>query len=137
MGANAQVAVWPDPSGRLLTAPVGPVTLMSVQPADRVAVSVIVETARTVEPSSGDDETSAGASCAVTGAGEPAPGAAPANASLKTSVTVAELTEAETRLGAIVSAVLLTTATGPKFALSFSVGVAVSRTRSPAEEGCE
>ena len=66
-----------------------------------------------------------------------ASGAVPANASLKTSVTVAELTEAETRLGAIVSAVLLTTATGPKFALSFSVGVAVSRTRSPAEEGCE
>ena len=49
---------------------------MSTQAADRVAVSVIVETARTVDPSSGDEETSAGTSCAVTGAGEPAPGAA-------------------------------------------------------------
>ncbi len=66
-----------------------------------------------------------------------ASGAVPASASLNTSVRVVELTEAETRLGATVSVVLLTTATGPKFALSFSVGAAMSRTRSPAVEGCE
>ena len=64
-------------------------------------------------------------------------GAAPASASLNTRVRVAELTEAETRLGATVSVVLLTTAKGPKFALSFCVGDALSRTRSPAGEGCE
>ena len=42
-----------------------------------------------------------------------------------------------TTLGATVSGVLFTTASGPKFAVSFSVGVAVSRIRSPDEDGCE
>jgi hypothetical protein len=45
--------------------PSGPVTVMFVQATDWVAVSVTVETERTVEPSAGDSETSAGAGAAT------------------------------------------------------------------------
>ena len=64
-------------------------------------------------------------------------GAAPASASLNSSEIVDALTDADEMLGAIVSGVLFTTAFVPKFAVSFSVGTAVSRIRSPDEDGCE
>lgn len=64
-------------------------------------------------------------------------GAAPARASVKRTVSVAALTDAETTLGATVSGVLLTAGAGPKVAVSFFVGDALSRIRSPPEEGCE
>ena len=67
LGANAQVAACPEASGSAVTEPSGRVTFMFVQSADRLAVSVIVETARTVEPSFGEEETNTGVACAVTG----------------------------------------------------------------------
>ena len=58
-------------------------------------------------------------------------GAAPARLSVNTIVSALALTDVETTLGATVSGVLLTTAAGPKFAVSFFVGDALSRIRSP------
>ena len=65
----------------------------------------------------------------------PPPGAVPASASSKESVSVAASTVAVESDGATVSVVLLTMATGPKLAATFSVGTARSRIRSPAAAG--
>jgi hypothetical protein len=64
-------------------------------------------------------------------------GAAPASASEKTTVTVPPFTDVETTFGATVSGVLFVTGDGPKLAVSFFVGAAPSRSRSPLDAGCE
>jgi hypothetical protein len=56
---------------------------------------------------------------------------------LNIKVIVVAFADAEEMLGATVSGVLFTTATGPKFAVSFFVGTALSRIRSLGADGCE
>ncbi len=53
--------LWPASSASCATEPSGRVTVRFVQVTDWLAVSVIVETCRTVDPSSGETETRAGA----------------------------------------------------------------------------
>ena len=70
--ASAQVALWPELAASWVTEPLGRVSVMFVHDAAWFAVSVIVAAARTVEPSSGEAETSAGA-CEVTTPPPPPP----------------------------------------------------------------
>src|SRR5206468_2195864 len=66
-----------------------------------------------------------------------ASGAAPKRLSSNMIVSVDASTDADTTLGATVSAVAFTAATGPKVAVSFFAGAALSRILSAAVDGCE
>src|SRR2546430_6766559 len=66
-----------------------------------------------------------------------ASGAAPTRLSSNMIVSVDASTDADTTLGATVSAVAFTADPGPKLAVSFVVGAALSRILSAAVDGCE